>query len=88
MISTNCWGPNDIIENEIDGIKVHYDAEELPESLANAIEKLVNNQDLAVKMASKAKEKLFSNYTAEIVGKKLEEVCVLASEEWKKLYNK
>lgn len=75
IITSNSWGPNDIIENEIDGIKVSKDdAKAMPTLLANAIEKLLNDQNLAKNLAIKASKKLFAQYSSDIVGKQLHNI--------------
>jgi len=76
IITSNSWGPEDIIDQGVDGIKVSKDsAETMPTLLADAIEKLINDESFAKKLAEKAYEKFFKNYTAEVVSKKLHDIC-------------
>lgn len=75
IITSNSWGPDEIIINEVDGLKVSKDdAEKMPELLADAILRLMNDQDLVKNLVKKANEKLFANYTAKMVIKKLEDI--------------
>jgi glycosyltransferase involved in cell wall biosynthesis len=79
IITSNSWGPDEIIAEGIDGLKVSKDdAEAMPRLLADAIERLMNDQEFAKKLATKAYEKFFANYTAEMVGKRLHEICEMA----------
>ena len=79
IITSNSWGPDEIIAEGIDGLKVSKDdAEAMPTLLADAIERLMNDQEFAKKLATKAYEKFFANYTAEMVGKKLHQICEMA----------
>lgn len=72
IITSNSWGPEEIIDNEVDGIKVSKDdAEKMPELLADAILKLVNDQEFARKLAVNAHKKFFNEYEASVVTKKL-----------------
>lgn len=73
IITTNSWGPDEVIEHEVNGLKVSRDnAEEMPKLIADAIERLVEDQEFAKRLASKASEKFFAEYSAEKVIKKLE----------------
>ncbi len=72
IVTSNSWGPDEIIEDGVDGLKVSKDdAEKMPELLANAIERLVKDEEFAKKLATKAREKFFSTYSSDMVGKKL-----------------
>ncbi len=76
IITSNSWGPDEIIEQGVDGLKVSKDDEKLmPTLLADAIEKLRNDENFAKNLAVKAREKFYNNYTAEMVGKKLHQIC-------------
>jgi glycosyltransferase involved in cell wall biosynthesis len=80
IITSNSWGPDDIIANEVDGLKVSKDdAKAMPSLLADAIEKMINDEEFAKKLAIKAYEKFFANYTAEMVGKKLNKICLMVA---------
>lgn len=72
IITSDSWGPDEIIDNEIDGLKVSKDDEKkMPELLAQAILRLNDNQEFAHKMAKKAYEKFFNLYSADVVSKRL-----------------
>ncbi len=72
IITSNSWGPEDIISQEVDGIKVSKDdADEMPKLIAQAIERLNDDQDFAKKLAEKAYEKFNANYSSDVVGKRL-----------------
>lgn len=72
IITSNSWGPDEIIEDGIDGLKVSKDdGKQVPQLLADAIERLVRDQDLANRLAAKAREKFYSTYSSKMVGKKL-----------------
>ena len=79
IITSNSWGPEEIIDEGVDGLKVSKDdAKAMPALLADAIERFIDDEEFAKKLAVKAKEKFFAKYTAEIVGKKLHEICEMA----------
>jgi glycosyltransferase involved in cell wall biosynthesis len=76
IITSNSWGPDEIILEEIDGLKVSKDDENaMPEILAKAIKKLIDDENFAKNLSKNAYEKLFNFYTAEIVIKKLNQIC-------------
>jgi glycosyltransferase involved in cell wall biosynthesis len=76
MVTSNSWGPDDIITNDVNGIKVSKDnIEEMPELLANAIEKLVRDEEFAKTLAVNAHEDFLQKYTTDIVTKKLYQIC-------------
>jgi glycosyltransferase involved in cell wall biosynthesis len=75
IITSNSWGPDEIISQDVDGIKVAKDdIKAMPGLIAAAITKLINDENFAKKLAVEAKKKLFANYTAPIVIKKLEQI--------------
>ncbi len=75
IITTNSWGPDEVIDHGIDGLKVSRDdMEAMPEALSKAIKRLNEDQDLARKLAVKAFEKFVVNYSAKMVGRKLSEM--------------
>lgn len=79
IITSNSWGPDEVISQGVDGLKVSKDDEEaMPALLADAIEKLMNDENYAKQLALKAQEKFFANYTADIVTKKLYDICEMA----------
>jgi glycosyltransferase involved in cell wall biosynthesis len=76
IITTNSWGPDEIIENEVNGLKFsRNDVKEMPKLLADAIEKLVNNEDFAREIAENSYQDFFKKYTADIVSNRLYEIC-------------
>lgn len=78
IITSNSWGPDEIIQEGINGLKVSKDDEKtMPSLLADAIEKLIKDEEFAKKLAVNAYEGFFANYTAEVVGKKLNDICVM-----------
>jgi glycosyltransferase involved in cell wall biosynthesis len=75
IVTSNSWGPDEIIVQGIDGLKVSKDdAKKMPEFLADAIERLAKDEEFAKKLAAAAKEKFFANYSAQMVGKKLNDM--------------
>jgi glycosyltransferase involved in cell wall biosynthesis len=75
IITTNSWGPDEIIENLVDGIKVSREnLEKMPSLIADAVEILVKNEELAQNLAKNAQKKFFNTYTCEKVGKKLSDI--------------
>lgn len=78
IITSNSWGPNEIISDGIDGLKVSRDNENLvPQLLADAIEKMIKDENFAKGLAVKASEKFFANYSAEKVIAKLNEIIAM-----------
>ena len=76
IITSNSWGPDEIIEDGITGLKISKDDDsQIANLIAEAVKKLINNQDLAKTMASRAKMEFFAKYTAEIVSDKLHKIC-------------
>ncbi len=76
IITSNSWGPDEIIQDGINGLKVSKDNMEImPKLLADAIERFVRNEDEARKIAENAYKEFFEKYTAEIVAKKLYQIC-------------
>jgi glycosyltransferase involved in cell wall biosynthesis len=76
IISGDSWGPNEIIKNEFNGIKVSIsDNEKTPKLIADAVEKLVNDEKLAKELAENAYQEFFKKYTTGEVINYLEEIC-------------
>lgn len=68
-ITTNCpTGPNELIDNYVNGILVPVDDEE---KLINAINYMIKNPEYAFSMGLKAQEKIRLNYKADLIAKKL-----------------
>ena len=77
IITSNSWGPEEIIDHEIDGIKVSKDdAKKMPELLAREIMRLNNDQEFAKKLAINAHKKFFEKYEANVVISGLEKLFV------------
>ncbi len=75
IITSDSWGPDEIIDHEIDGIKVSKDdAQKMPQLLAQQILRLNNDQEFAHKMAEKSYQKFFEKYSADVVSKRLNEL--------------
>ena len=78
IITSNSWGPDEIIEEGVDGLKVpREDAKAMPRLIADAVECLVKDEEFAKKLALKASEKFFAKYTCKKVGKKLSDIIEL-----------
>ncbi len=75
IITSDSWGPDEIIDNEVDGLKVSKDDDkEMPKLLAAAIARLINDQEFAKKLAINAHKKFFENYSAEMVSQRLNDL--------------
>ncbi len=78
IITSNSWGPDEIIIDGVDGLKVSRDNDEkVPELLANAIERMIKNEEFAKGLAVKASEKFFANYSSEKVIEKLNKIIAM-----------
>lgn len=79
IVTSNSWGPDEIITEGVNGLKVSKDnAEGMPELLADAIQKFCNDENFAKEVAKNAHEGFFTNYTAEVVTKKLNSIIEMA----------
>jgi len=73
IITSDSWGPDEIIDEGIDGLKVSKDdSEKMPQLLAQAILRLVNDEEFGKKLAANAKKKFFEQYSADVVSKRLD----------------
>lgn len=78
ILTSNSWGPDEIIADGIDGLKVSKDdAEAMQKLLADAVERMINNEEFARGLAAKAYEKFFANYSAEKVREKLNNIVAM-----------
>ncbi|MBP7710191.1 MAG: glycosyltransferase family 4 protein [Rickettsiales bacterium] len=78
IITSNSWGPDEIISDGVDGLKVSRDdADAVPKLLADAIERMINNEEFAKGLAVKASEKFFANYSADKVIEKLNGIIAM-----------
>lgn len=85
IIASNSWGPDEIINHEVDGLKVSKDNPKLmPRLLADAIKRLNEDQDLAKDLAENAYEKFFERYVSSKVTKTLEELIANAIKKGKR----
>ncbi len=79
IITSNSWGPDEVIDEGINGLKVSKDDEkQMPKLLADAIERLMNDENFARQLAEQAQKKFYENYTTEMVSKKLHNICKMA----------
>lgn len=75
IITSNSWGPDEVIDDGVDGLKVSKDdADKMPQLLAQAIMRLNNDQDFARKLTVNAKQKFFDQYSADVVAKRLNDL--------------
>lgn len=73
MIIADSWGPKDIIEDGVDGLLFSRDNEkEMPELIANLVEKLIKDKDYADRLADNAYNKFHQKYSNEVVSKYIE----------------
>lgn len=85
IITSNSWGPDEVINHEVDGLKVSKDNPKvMPQLLADAIKRLNEDQKLAKKLAVNAHEKFFEKYNSDMVIKKLEDIFELAVKKGKR----
>ncbi len=83
IITSDSWGPDEIIDEGIDGIKVtKADAGQVPTLVADAVERLSKDEGFARSLAVAAYKKFFQNYSAEIVGIKLHQTLKLIYQSW------
>ena len=76
IISANSWGPDEIIIDQFNGLKVNKDdPSQLPNLIANAIVKLKDDQNLARQIAQNAYDDLFKKYTSQVVSDRLYQIC-------------
>lgn len=75
IISANSWGPDEIITDQFNGIKVDKDNSQFVDLIAQAIVKLRDNQDLAHKISQNAYTDLMKKYTSQVVSDKLYQIC-------------
>jgi len=71
VIATRVSGTVDVIENELDGILISPDA---PEELACAMMKLMNDQELAVRLGRNAREKVCQKFSLDVISRKYSEL--------------
>jgi len=85
IITSNSWGPDEVINHEVDGLKVSKDhPKSMPSLLADAIKRLNDDQKLAKKLALNAQEKFYEKYCSEKVIQKIEDILKLAIEKGKR----
>ncbi|MFM7620210.1 MAG: glycosyltransferase family 4 protein [Alphaproteobacteria bacterium] len=75
IISANSWGPDEIITDRFNGLKINKDDSQFVNLIAQAIIELRDDQDLARTIANNAYRDLLQKYTSQVVSKKLYEIC-------------
>lgn len=76
IITSNSWGPDEVITQNVNGVKVDKnDNAKLPTLIADAVEKMVKDEEFARMLAENAYKEFFMKYTAEIVTKRLYDLC-------------
>ncbi len=82
IITSNSWGPDEIITDGVNGLKISKDDDEqVPQLISDAIIKLSNNQEFAKQLAIKAKSDLHAKYSTDVVIDKLYKICEKIIEE-------
>lgn len=72
IISGDSFGPNDIFVDGVDALIIPTrNVLEVPEPLAKAIERLINDQNFAMELAENAYKKFHQKYTTTIVGEQI-----------------
>lgn len=75
IITSDSWGPEEIIDHEVDGLKVSKDdAALMPSLIADAVLRLEKDQQFAKKLAENAHKKFFKKYEGGVVAKNLEQI--------------
>ncbi len=81
LISSNSYDCDEIIDHGLNGLKINISDEKLiPTLIADAIEKLINNEVEAKQMAKRANEKIFDHYSSEVVANRIFQLCQNAKE--------
>jgi len=81
IISSNSNVCDDLIDHGINGLRINISDEKLiPTLIADAIEKLINDEIEARQMAKLAREKIFDHYTSEVVANRIFQICLNAKE--------
>jgi glycosyltransferase involved in cell wall biosynthesis len=85
LISSNSHNCDEIIDHDLNGLKININDEKLiPTLIADAIEKLVNNEVEAKQMAKRACEKIFDHYSSEVVANRIFQICKKINEDFVK----
>lgn len=71
IIATNCDGPMEILENEIDGLIIDKNSDKLSQNISDAVLKLVNNFELTNKMVKNSYKKLHYKYSYQALEKNI-----------------
>lgn len=71
IIATNCDGPMEILENEIDGLIIDRNSDKLSQNISDAVLKLVNNSNFANKMVKNSYQKLHDKYSYQALEKNI-----------------
>ena len=76
LISSNSYNCDEIIDHDLNGLKINIDDEKLiPTLIADAIEKLIKDENEARQMAKRACEKVFDHYSSEVVANRIFQIC-------------
>lgn len=77
IISGNSYGPKDILEDGVDSLVIPTEnIDKIPEVLAIAVERLINNPEYAKNLAENAYRKFCKKYSAQVVGKQITDLLV------------
>lgn len=89
IVTSNSWGPDEIIQEGVTGLKVpREDARLMPKLIADAIERLVKDEEFARKLATNANQEFFAKYTCKKVIDRLCEILEIATKDFVKAKNK
>jgi len=81
IISSNSNSCDELIDHGLNGLKINISDEKLiPTLIADAIERLINDEVEARQMAKKACEKIFDHYASEVVANRIFQICKNARE--------
>jgi glycosyltransferase involved in cell wall biosynthesis len=76
IISSNSWGPDEIISHQVNGLKISKDDSDImPELIAKQVISLQQNPELVATIIKNAYEDLIKKYTSDVVSEKLIEIC-------------
>lgn len=76
IISSNSWGPDEIVSHQVNGLKISKDDSDImPELIAKQVISLQQNPELVATITKNAYEDLIKKYTSDVVSEKLIEIC-------------
>lgn len=83
IISSNSYNCDEIIDHDLNGLKINIEDEKLiPTLIANAVEKLIKDENEARQMAKRAREKIFDHYSSEVVANRIFQICQKINEDF------